>query len=186
MLGKFFSFLIFYAFAPAIVWADDIRDVKLPVPWPRQDGFLLPVLILILLGGLLWVSRNMLFRQRETRGAPAPPCPWEVALQRLKALKERGLSGGEDVKNFYTELSDILRRYMEGRFHIPAPEMTSEEFLAHLKTTPVLNAQHKLSLQDFLNCCDMVKFAQFSSSIPEMEHSLNLVWQLVSETQPQA
>lgn len=183
-MQEFLLFLISGFFVPVMAWADDIRDVKPPVLLPGHNGMWAVLVLLIFLGGLAWVLRNRLSPRCVTPPLPASP-PWETAFQRLRALKDTGLSGGEDVKNFYTELSDILRRYMEGRFQIRAPEMTTEEFLSHLKAAPALNAQHKLSLQEFLACCDMVKFARFSSSLHEMERGWNLVWQLVSDTQPQ-
>ncbi len=184
--GHAFDFLIFGLLIPGIAQADDIRDVKPPVALPGSQGIWIAVLILLFLGALAWALRTMSRRRSAPPPAAPPPPPWEVALQRLQALKDAGFPGGEDVKTFYTELSDILRRYMEGRFQIKAPEMTTEEFLARLKNTPALDNHHKLSLQDFLNCCDRVKFARFSSSVSEMEHGLNLVWWLVSETQPPA
>ena len=186
-MKKIFLILILGFFAPLPARAGDIRDVKPPVLLPAQYGFLTAVLVVLLLAGLFWALRKMLLRRRVTRAPSPEPLspPWAVAFQRLEALKQAGLPEGGGVKDFYTELSDILRRYMEGRFQIRAPEMTTEEFLVYLKKTPALNAQHKSSLQDFLNSCDMVKFARFSSSPAEMERSLNLAWQLVAETEPQ-
>ena len=184
-MKKVFLFSAICLFVPAAVWADDIRSVKPPVPLPGRYGFLLWVLAVILFAGLLWLLRNLFLRRKMTPVPAAVPPPWAVAFQRLQTLKDAGFPDGEGVKTFYTELSDILRRYIEGRFQIRAPEMTTEEFLVYLKKTPALSAQYKSTLQDFLNGCDMVKFAKFSSSPYEMEHSLALAWQLVSETQPQ-
>ncbi|HQO58752.1 MAG TPA: DUF4381 family protein [Candidatus Omnitrophota bacterium] len=183
---RLFDFLISGLFIPGIAQADDIRDVKPPIALPGVQGIWIAVLILLFLGTLAWALRTM-SRRRLTPSPASPPLPpWDVAFQRLKALKDAGFPEGENAKTFYTELSDILRRYVAGRFRIKAPEMTTEEFLSHLKNAPALDNHHKLSLQDFLSCCDRVKFARFSSSVSEMERGLNLIWRLVLETQPPA
>ncbi len=174
-------------FQTSVFGAEDIRDVKPPELFPPNFGFFIALLIFLLLAVLVWFLRRVTLprREKKTKVPPAPP-PWTVAFQRLTALKEAGFPAQGQVKAYYTELSDILRRYMEGRFDIKAPEMTTEEFLIYLKQNSALNVRQKQSLQDFLNCCDMVKFAKFSSSTAEMEQSFDLAWRLIEETQPQA
>ena len=74
--------------------------------------------------------------------------------------------------------------YIENRFKLRAPEMTTEEFLDSLKQTDALTAKHKELLAEFLNLCDIVKFAKFGPSITEIEESFNSARRFVEETRP--
>lgn len=86
---------------------------------------------------------------------------YDVAMQRLAKLKGRGWPDETLVDAFYVELSDIVRRYIEDRYGVRAPELTTEEFLrasyGELRLAP---AQREL-LEAFLSSCDRVKFAGY-------------------------
>ena len=108
--------------------------------------------------------------------------PWEKAYARLENLRLKKIMENAFLKPFYVELSDIIRHYLEERFSIKAPEMTTEEFLDSLKNSPVLNDIQQQTLKEFLLICDMVKFAQHPSSSTEAEKSFNLVKSLIDQT----
>jgi hypothetical protein len=55
---------------------------------------------------------------------------YEVARGRLERLLSRPFPSGDQVDPFFVELSAIVRRYLEDRFELRAPELTTEEFLA--------------------------------------------------------
>ena len=65
-----------------------------------------------------------------------------------------------EVKRFYQRISDILRRYIERRFGINAPEQTTEEFLAGIKTRHDFPETYHALIKSFLTRCDLVKFAE--------------------------
>jgi hypothetical protein len=163
--------------------AEGIRDVKPPVALP-SDFFLLVLILLILIGiGAIWLIRFLLRKKRKKKAAPAPALPpWAIAYERLESLRLEDLPGKGRTKEYYTRLSDIVRRYIEDRFDIHAPEMTTEEFLFSLRNSSKMNPKQKEALQGFLNCCDMVKFARYSSNHQEMEQSFSLARRLVDET----
>ncbi|MBI4309916.1 MAG: hypothetical protein HY591_06255, partial [Candidatus Omnitrophica bacterium] len=75
-----------------------------------------------------------------------------------------------------------VRHYLEDRFQIKAPEMTTEEFLNLVKTSPALKEEHKRILRDFLNGCDMVKFARHEPTVEEAQANFDLARQLIEET----
>ncbi len=161
--------------------AESLRDVKPPVevpgsPWPAVVGGM----VVLLLGVWWWVEGR---RRWGTRRA-APPSsrtPSEIALESLQTLqqnRDRGLT----PKGYYEELSTIVRTYLEARFQLRAPEMTTDEFLRSLNQTEVLTAGQKEFLKDFLNACDLVKFAKFSPPPQEAESAWNKARQLVMET----
>ena len=91
------------------------------------------------------------------------------------------LSTGK-VQEFYFELSNIARHYIEDRFKLKAPEMTTEEFLTTLKKSEALNSEQKSLVKDFLSHCDMVKFAKYLPQKKEIDSSYESAKNLVDQT----
>ena len=84
----------------------------------------------------------------------------ELAYERLRILVKEDLFGAGRIKEFYERISDILRYYIEHHFSLRAPERTTEEFLYELANTNVLPESDKENLAQFLQHCDLVKFAR--------------------------
>jgi hypothetical protein len=96
---------------------------------------------------------------------PAPP--WRSALDRLAAilhLIDEGL-----VREFVREASDILRGYIEARFGLRAPKLSTEEFLYEAERSERLDADARARLAEFLFGCDRVKFALGNLDRKQME-----------------
>jgi hypothetical protein len=74
-------------------------------------------------------------------------------------LPDKG-RGGE----FHTLLANVLRRYLEKRYQLPARRLTTQEFSAVLKQTSLLSAEQKDFLTKFLRQCDLAKFAEVQVS----------------------
>jgi hypothetical protein len=87
-------------------------------------------------------------------------------------------------KEFCILVSDIIRWYLEERFDFHAPERTTEEFLNELSASNVLAPDQKESLVEFLNRCDLVKFARYEPSEPELRDLHSAAVRLVEETEP--
>jgi hypothetical protein len=121
-------------------------------------------------------------RKRRGRGEPEViRHPWEVARDRLSALGARGFASDGP---FYVELSDILRRYMEGRFRLHAPERTTPEFLSEAASSGLFSAEHQLLLEAVLRHADRVKFARHEPGEVETEQDFNEVRRFIEETVP--
>jgi len=105
-----------------------------------------------------------------------------LALQELKLLEEQGLISKGKIEVFFEKLSGCMRHYLENRFHLRAPWMSTEEFLSTAKTSPILTTEHKHFLHDFLVLCDMVKFARYGSSVKEAKDSFLIVRNFVEQT----
>jgi len=184
----FFSTLSAFGFAARYGWAQavqDIRDVKPPSALPLNwVAIVLALLALVLLGGVFWFWQRQRFAREKTPPPVILPPPWETARRKLKELFAENLPGKGQIKEYYSRLSDIVRQYMEDRFDLRAPEMTTEEFLFSLRTSSQLNPAQKEALKDFLTCCDMVKFAKYPSHAQEMVHSFVLAERLIDETSP--
>jgi hypothetical protein len=143
--------------------AEDIRDIRGP-------KYLLPewVLPAIIAGAVLMaLGIYCLWRGRRNRAARVL-LPYEFALQRLEAITP--LMQPARAREFSTAASDIVRLYIEQRFSVTATRRTTEEFLHDLleSSDPAL-AQHQGLLGEFLQQCDIVKFAAQSLTVRNME-----------------
>jgi len=109
----------------------------------------------------------------------------EIAFEMLRKLAEEKLVEQGRIKEFYEKLSVCLRKYIEDRFRLRAPEQTTEEFLEELKKSSVLEPGHKQKLKNFLEHCDLVKFAKFQPTNEQINQSLTMAEQFVDNTKSQ-
>ena len=167
--------------------AGDIRDIKPPVEIPRNWWH---VARWFVLGGTLIGSAVLVFvlyrRKKAGKGLlPArevpPRPPHEVAYEALDGLRERDLLERGKIKAFYTEVSEIIRQYIEGRYFIVAMEMTTTEVLEGLSDEEVLEEEFQL-FQAFLERCDLVKFAKVVPSVEENDEILRMAYEIVDRT----
>lgn len=87
--------------------------------------------------------------------------PRERAFHELSELLARDLVGKHLVKEFYVELTMIVRRYIERAHAVRAPEQTTEEFLAAASRSAAFGPDVMRKLRTFLQSADLVKFAAF-------------------------
>ncbi len=111
---------------------------------------------------------------------------YEAAIARLSSLVARPLPGADEVGAFFVELSDLIRRYLEDRFELRAPELTTEEFLTVAAASPDLSAEHKGFLREFLQSADMVKFARFVPGEQEIGDALDHARHFLEQTRDDA
>jgi hypothetical protein len=109
----------------------------------------------------------------------------EIAYERLRTLVEQDLVGAGKIKEFYEQISDILRHYIEHRFNIHAPERTTEEFLAELPSANLLNQSDQNLLAEFLTHCDLVKFAKYNPTTEQIQKTFDLVKNFIETTKSQ-
>ena len=107
-------------------------------------------------------------------------------MARLDRLRRTGLPEAGAVDGWYVELSDIVRRYIEERFAVRAPELTTEEFLLEAGRSADLKQPHRELLSDFLARCDRVKFARYSPEADESRDALAVAERFLSETRETA
>jgi hypothetical protein len=159
----------------------DIKPVrKLPGRIPRWTWLALGAAVAAFLAGLI---TTRLWKNRDKLVPSAPPVPAHViALRALQALKNRNLLEQDECKPFYTELSDILRTYLEGRFHLNAPDETTEEIVEEMSRSPELSGAQRNILQEFMRQADMVKFAKGHPDRTTMEAAFITTEQFVNET----
>jgi len=166
---------------------EGLRDIKGPVYFPVNYFFIILIAVLLAVFLLALAVRWFLKKRRERleRSRKAIKSAHELAYEALEALWARNLPASGKVKEFYFELSDIARHYLENRFTLRAPEMTTEEFLHTLGESTKLTDNHKVLLKEFLNHCDLVKFAKYGPTREEIDGSFKAARKLVDETKEQ-
>jgi len=159
---------------------NELRDIKPPVEIPNAWIWVWWGLGALAAAGLLfWAWRYWQRRRAQASVIPIVP-PHMLAKQKL----QEALSHIRDPKEFCILVSDTVRWYLERRFDFRAPERTTEEFLYELQATNLLTPDQKQSLGEFLNRCDLVKFARYEPGEPELRELHGAAVRLVEETEP--
>lgn len=147
----------------------DIMDVSMS--WKDYLMWILGALLLI---GLL-IYLVYYFKNKKPAPPKLPVLPPETDYQRamrlLSELQAKNYPETGKTKEFYSELSDIIRMYIEKRFSLPAMEQTTGELLQAAKRTPILK-RNRTELKQILRTADLVKFAKEKPLIPEMENAM--------------
>ncbi len=165
---------------PSPAPADDIHDIRGPISIPYDWLWAAYVaggvaLAAALYGAWRWYRSRSVERAKE---------PHEIALERLE--KARELMQIERAREYSFAVSEITRTYIEARFQQRAARRTTEEFLYGLLAqadSPL--AQHRALLEDFLQHCDLAKFAKWQLSVADMESMLESARAFILETRPQ-
>ncbi len=130
------------------------RDSSANWPW---IALAISALAVFFLGFFLWKKRQL--------ASPAlPPERW--ALRELDRLRALGLAEQGRVERFHTLLANILRRYLEKKFQLPARRRTTPEFLQNLPSCS-LDPGRQAFLRAFFERCDLAKFAAASATAAE-------------------
>lgn len=153
--------------------ADSIlADQLLSIPDYKRISALVIICVAIIAGALSFVIWK---RYKSRQPIHIYKLAHEIALGLLEKLQTRDLNKRGCTKLYYEKICQILRYYIEYRFSINAPEMTTEEFFDLLRDNDLLDQDHKANLREFFDICDMVKFAKFDPPFDKVEHSYSLV-----------
>ncbi len=159
-----------------------LRDIKPPVVIPSVWLWVTWIVAALVLAAVLyWVWRY--WRKKQAEVPPVPVIPPHV---RAKQKLQEALALIGQPREFCILVSDTLRWYLEERFDFHAPERTTEEFLYELQGTNRLTPDQKAGLGEFLQRCDLVKFAKYEPGEPELRDLHGAALRLVEETEPVA
>jgi hypothetical protein len=155
----------------------DIKDiVKPPLQFLRKLWVPLAVALLALLAGLITL---LILRKKKSAAPLAPPVPPHIlARQALESLKAKVWN----PEPFFTELSLILRSYLENRFDLNAPESTTEELTRSMSSDVRLEIKEQQTLRNFLTQADLVKFARAGAEKDVMQTAFTTVEEFVEQT----
>ncbi len=165
----------------------EIKDVKEPIKIPLDwKLILLYVLIgIAVLSGAYFIYRYYK-KKRDLKLGIIPEIikePHEAALDDLKLLEEKQLWQKGMIKEYHSEVTEIIRRYFEGRFKVPALELTTGEVIDNLMKVEDASVVLEITSR-FLSNADMVKFAKF---IPMNDINIEMMkqaYEIVNSTIP--
>ena len=168
-----------------------ITDIKgiyhAPIWW---WGFLRWVLLALAVAGvgvggyyLITYLQSRMGKRDEDAVAAEPLRPAEeVALEKLDAIREQKIWQTGQIKEYHTQLTDVVREYIARRFEVSSAEQTSDETLRAMR--PLLSDKKDLyeQLRKMLTLADLVKFAKWTTTPDENELSLRSAYTFVKET----
>lgn len=167
----------------------DIKGIEKP-PFVIWDyalavGLALGSVLLLLLAYYLYIRFHKPKLLPEAEPDPDLLLPPHVAaLQALDKIKTEQIWIEGKYKLFYTQLTDVLRKYMGRRFEISAMELSSSEILAFFRNNKEAQPVYE-QLKQLLMLADFVKFAKFQPEELENQRSLNHAYGFVEKTMPE-
>jgi hypothetical protein len=166
--------------------ATDIRDIKPPeeppIDWRPYYVIAAGVVAIALVA---FLAVRWLRRSGRVPAGPPPRPAHEIAHEELARLRARGLPEQGAFKEYYSALTGIVRAYLEQRFRLRAPEMTTEEFLmVTARGGATLQSGHRALLGDFLGESDLVKFARHHPTLADADRAYGAAARFVDETAP--
>ncbi len=171
---------------PQELLTDEVPLEVAPVPTERASAELAPAYGALdpEVGGTSWVSilglvslvlvagagGTLAYRAfKQRRIVEKQRSAYDVAIAHLDGLALRGAPDAKEADSWFVSLSSVVRGYLESRYDIRAPELTTEEFLLVATARPELHEDHRSQLTEFLDRCDRVKFAGY---LPDADESL--------------
>lgn len=163
----------------------DIKDIeKAPIYW---WGILRWVLLALAVIGLFvgayygvqWYRKHFLKKEEVIEPELLRPAD-EVALEKLDEIKAQKIWKDGKVKEYQTELTDVVREYIGRRFDVQSTEKTSDETLRAMK--PLIDKELFAKLSKMLQLADLVKFAKWHTTPDENEQALSTAYEFVKET----
>ena len=158
---------------------DDIEDIRPPFFFLHSWlwlwialGIVGAVALLVLVW--FWLKPHRLL---------SPKSAYELALEKLE--KARALLREDNPMPYAVLVSETIRSYLGQRFQAPSTRRTTEEFLRQMEAdrdTPL--AEHRDLLRDFLQSCDLVKFARYQPTLTELERVQQRATSFVKATKP--
>ncbi len=168
----------------------EIKDVKPPMyaPWLFEDflPYLIGLLaIAALVAGILYYRARLKRKKDILSDVKVVIPPHTEALTALRILEEKRLWQQGLVKEYYSEVTEIIRRFFENRWSIIALELTTDEILVQMKHIPEALAVWK-EMESFFLVADLVKFAKYQPSPAEHENELRSAYDIVRGMVPKA
>ena len=168
----------------------DIKDVyNPPIDWMFYLTIVGSILLAILLIALILYLVNKYLKSRENKEEEIiepidPRKAHEIAYEELELLRQKQLWQSQQFKLYYTELTEILRRYISNRYDIDAMEQTSDDIVTEFRRNKELKEKKEeiKLLSDVLQVADLVKFAKWQPLPDECERSFHQVTQFIDKT----
>ncbi len=164
---------------------EGIKDVKAPIKIPLNW---LIIALWVLIGLIVLAVIYYLYRRYQRKKANMPAVkkviklPAHVtAFNSLHQLEDEKLWQKGMIKEYHSRITEIIRRYFEERFGLPALELTTSEAMEQLRSKKETEPIQELTYQ-FLSNADLVKFAKFSPVGSVNEEMLKQAYEIVEKT----
>lgn len=169
--------------------SNQIADIKPvmdpPFNWKAIIRIVLIVLLILIACILIFFVVRRLIQKKPIFETSAPEVVLPahvVALAELDRIKNEKAWQQNRTKQFHTEITDVLRVYIERIYAIPCMEMTSEEIIENMNHLRFENKQAYITLIEILKLADLVKFAKWEAAPDEHERSLSNAFQFINDT----
>jgi hypothetical protein len=164
-------------------------DIKDQIRYPITLAEILFWIFIILAAITIAVAAIILYRRWKNKqplfGKAKPKIPPHVvAFKELSILRTEKLWQQGKTKLYYTRITDIIRKYIEGRFSILAMEKTSDEILSDIKKNKIDEMYSLDKLREMFYTSDLAKFAKYQPDTNENEESFKTAFEFVTNTQP--
>jgi hypothetical protein len=154
MFASFMSIL-----SISILVAEEFHDIAPPVDYSLIPPWVIFVAAFV---GLSLVGLLMWWFARKRKQPQPPKLPREIALEELELIRDQ--IERINPYRFSIRVSDILRRYVTEQYALPVTRQTSVEFLTALARSSPFSEDERSLLEDFLNRCDLIKFARYEAT----------------------
>ena len=167
--------------------AAKIFDIVKPYRAPVTAGEIIPwVLAAGIAAALVWLAIRFIRRRKLSQGEEEifvnPDPAHVIALRELERLRDEKIWQSGEIKLYYTRLTEILRQYLENRYHVYSLELTTSETLAALLKTGFRKDSNYELLRNVLTGADLVKFAKYQPAPAEHDSAFTEAWNFVSAT----
>jgi hypothetical protein len=156
----------------------DIKTiVKVPKSiWDYLQFYWMYMIVIII---FLLIIIIYIIRRKKKKSVLHKTYPDILAIQRLKKLKKSNYSDKDLYKKYYSELTAILKEYMEARWNFPATKLLSDDLLEYIKKERWIDEQEEENLSDIFKTADLAKFAKLKSTPEEtrnhMDKAINFI-----------
>lgn len=167
----------------------EIKDIKSPLwaPWLFEDflPYLITIIVICAVAGAFyyfyWRKKKLKAGAVEEVKVVIPP--HREALTALRVVEEKKLWQQGSVKEYYTETTEIVRRFFEKRWNVVALEMTTDDILDQMKHIPESLPVWK-AMETFFRTADMVKFAKSQPAPSDHENEMKYAYDIVRAMVP--
>lgn len=174
----------------AVDTSQAFKPIKAPksIPYPFKEvvkkwlPYVLGILVFAILLFFLW--RKYKNRDKPKYVKPKTPLDFhKEAIDKLKEIDKRKLWQSGQVKEYYLEISEVLRNYIDGRYAFNAMESTTDEIVEELQSLGENKALSK-KLKEVLQQSDLAKFAKFQPLGEENMRMMKISQDFVAHTKP--
>ena len=179
---------VFYVYVNTITFTEEdteLKDIKEPIKTPVSFAEILPYLLAVLVLALVVYLIKKYLKNRETKVEEIKEVvvnipPFQIALTELEKLNAKKLWQNGSTKEYHTNVSEIVRTYIENGLHTPAMEMSKADILHRLTQRGI----GTVSLDALLSTTDLVTFAKLIPTEIENENCMKIAFTFIQDTKP--